>query len=670
MEKESAPLDARKNLLMALFKSLLIPVLLLAFFIAAPRWLDSKLHSSFADAINADAKIPGAVKAQELETISRLDFQEVSLNCPAGMEAFHANLAGMGVVGNFQRLRWGLLLSIVLVSGLVLAAGTIYGLNGRARQSRKDLIHCFRLGWTIGMAAALAKVFLLIPLLAYGTFEFSVLLTDRFFPKLLLAIILGGLFALWKSAAILLHNVPLEFEEDMSREVTPEDAPELWQAVRNAASRLQTTPPDRILIGLQLNFYVTELAVKFDGGRAEGKTLFLSYPVLKQLSEEEALAVIGHELGHFIGEDTRLTRDFYPLRLKIHATMIAMAASGWVGWPSFQFLNFFNWCFNETEQAASRARELLADKKSAELATPQTAARALVRFQVAAEAFGRGFQSAIKNRTGNPLDIPLRTIVREQLAAEPAFWAHLFEQKLPHPLDSHPPLQVRLEALGQTMSVAEAQNIALEDSESACEKWFSRHEALFANLTQQAEAAVEKIRSRTAVAEADYKTDSGKQLLDQLFPEKRWRAKSSYFWTMTVMLGIVGFAFLAVAVFVNEPLVARTTLAGLAAFIGMGIAIAVKRHCNTELILNAAGLQFTGWKRPLGFEEVRNISVRRVYSNVILTFHFKAKMPPIRKFAIFRLPVKTANLSLSGFGGRPLDTAQIIFDYFARQMKE
>ena len=246
--------------------------------------------------------------------------------------------------------------------------------------------------------------------------------------------------------------------------------------------------------------------------RAEGKTLFLSYPVLKQLSEEEVLAVIGHELGHFIGEDTTLTRQFYPLRLKIRATMIAMARSGWVGWPSFQFLSYFTWCFDETEQAASRDRELLADRKGAELTTPQTAAHALVRFQVAAEAFQRGLQSALKNRAQNPLDIPLQSIVQEQLATETAFWTQLFEKKLPHPLDSHPPLHVRLEALGQTMSVAEAQTVALAKSESAYEKWLSGHETLFTELTQQAEAVVEKMRSRTEIAEADYKTESGKQL--------------------------------------------------------------------------------------------------------------------------------------------------------------
>ena len=94
-------------------------------------------------------------------------------------------------------------------------------------------------------------------------------------------IILGGVFALWRSAAILLKNVPLEFKEPMSREITPAEAPELWQAVTQAAQRLQTSPPDHIVIGLQFNFYVTELAVRLDSGRTEGKTLYLSYPLLK-----------------------------------------------------------------------------------------------------------------------------------------------------------------------------------------------------------------------------------------------------------------------------------------------------------------------------------------------------------------------------------------------------
>jgi Zn-dependent protease with chaperone function len=502
MIKNKPPVDVRKNLLLALFKSLLIPVLLLVFFFAAPYWLNDKLRTQITSAVNADPNLSSFDREDRLEKVARLDFQQVCLNPPAGLEKLHDNLVRAGVAATYQRLRWGLILSTLLVAGLAVAIGAILALNEKAKKSRAALIRGYQLSWKIGMAAALAKVFLLIPLLAYGTFEFTILLFGGYLPKLLVVIVVGGLFALWKSATILLKKVPLEFKERMSREVTPAEAPELWQAVREAAQHLQTSPPDHIVIGLQFNFYVTELAVCHDAGRAEGKTLYLSYPLLKQLSADEVLAIVGHELGHFIGEDTRMTREFYPLRLKVRATMLAMARSGWVGWPSFQFLNFFGWCFGETEQAASRLRELLADQKAALLTSARTAANALIRFQVATEAFQRGLADAIKNKIENPWNIPLQAVVQEKLAGDSTFWSQLFEKHTPHPLDSHPPLKARLEALGQIVSPDDARNIALTTSESAYAKWFSTHDALFTNLAQQAE----KLMGKARLATADYAT--------------------------------------------------------------------------------------------------------------------------------------------------------------------
>ena len=80
----------------------------------------------------------------------------------------------------------------------------IFALNEKAKKSQADLIRGYQLSWKIGMVAALVKVFLLIPLLAYGTFELTVLWFGEYFPKLLVVIILGGVIALWRSATILL----------------------------------------------------------------------------------------------------------------------------------------------------------------------------------------------------------------------------------------------------------------------------------------------------------------------------------------------------------------------------------------------------------------------------------------------------------------------------------
>jgi hypothetical protein len=75
------------------------------------------------------------------------------------------------IAARYQRLRWALILSWVLVTGLAVAIWAIFTLNKKAKRSQADLIRGYQLSWKIGMVAALAKVFLLIPLLAYGTFE-------------------------------------------------------------------------------------------------------------------------------------------------------------------------------------------------------------------------------------------------------------------------------------------------------------------------------------------------------------------------------------------------------------------------------------------------------------------------------------------------------------------
>lgn len=669
MANEQPPLDVHKSLRAILIKSLLVPVLLLAFFIAAPHWLNSRIRASVISAVNASTELNPAQKEERLARLATVDFRQVSLHCPPGMEQLHASLEKLGIVGTFKRLEWGLILAVVLVAILVIAIGSIFRLNGEARRSPQELSRCYRLAWKISIAAALANVFLLIPLLAYGTFEFSVLLTNHFLPKLLIIIVLGGLLALWRSVAVLLKKVPMEFKEPMSREVTPTEAPELWEKVREAARRLQTDPPDRIVIGLQLNFYVTELAVLHDSGKTEGRTLYLSYPLLKGLSEDEVLAIIGHELGHFMGADTKLTREFYPLRFKIRGTLIALARSGWVVWPSFQLLNLFGLCFAETEQKASRTRELLADQKGAFLTSSRTAAQALLRFQVLAEAFQRGLKDALKSQAPNPLNLSLQPIVRDQLAPEPQFWTQLFEKRLPHPLDSHPALHVRLEALGQKISAAEARSITLTEAASAYDTWFSHKEALFTDLNSQAEAAVSKMRSHAQIADADYQTVAGRELLEKHFPEKKWQTKPSGFWAGMVFLGLVLASCLMAIIFINDPTF-QIIFGGIGILLALMTAGNWTRHRRGALTLNADGIFYSGWKRPLRFKEVEKLFARRSYSNITLTFRLKDKQSSPWKFTVVAPSRKAIGLTLSGFADKPLTIAQTVFRYFTRQTEE
>ena len=128
--------------------------------------------------------------------------------------------------------------------------------------------------------------------------------------------------------------------------------------------------------------------------------------------------------------------------------------------------------------------------------------------------FNRGLQEAVRNPSQNPLSVPLHVIVREKLAGETDFWTHLFAAKLPHPLDSHPTLQVRLDALQQKIGIAEAQAIVLEETASAWDCWFAGREELFTPLTAQAAAAIERRHTHLELKAADYQSPAGRILLD------------------------------------------------------------------------------------------------------------------------------------------------------------
>jgi Zn-dependent protease with chaperone function len=664
---DAETVSVRSQLRRSFLKSLILPILLLGFFAVAPTWLNHKLHEGVNQGIEADPQLGFIEKAERKDAFDRIDFQRVAFEAPSEFSGLHARMRESGVVGQFQRLRWALHLSLVL-AGLLLAAicGT-WWLNRKAGRSRDALIHAYRDAWRLTVSASLLKVLLLSPLLAYAIFELTTLAADRYFPQAIIAVAIGGLLMLWRGATILLRKVPLEFEETMARSVTAAEAPELWAAVREAAARLRTDPPDHVLVGMQLNFYVTELAVKHDGGRVEGRTLFLSQPMLRQLSTEEVVAIVGHELGHFIGEDTRITREFYPFRFKAHATLFALAQSGWVGWPSLHVLNFFHWSFGASEQAMSREREFAADRVAAELTSPAVAARALVRFHLVNEAYALGITGEGGRRLDNPLDAPLSGFIRERLLPDSAFWERLLKQTTPHPLDSHPPLRDRLAGLGQSVDIEALKAQAVADGETAYDRWLVAHADLFAEQTRKAAQNVEKVRAQLDIKQADYGTSEGRALLERHFPEVKWRTRSFPVWLCLFACGVFGLAALAFVI-TGEPVWLKAIF-GLVGAIIAAIAIGCwRRHHGGEFTLRADSLSYTGWKRPLRFADVERVALSNTNGSLSITFVLKAKAPMIYRYSPSNWTRKSVAVGLSWIKGKQPQVAETIYRYYTREI--
>ena len=99
----------------------------------------------------------------------------------------------------------------------------------------------------------------------------------------------------------------------IGKALSQSEAPTLWSRVEGIADRLHALHPDNIVLGLDPNFFVTEANVVCLSGSCVGRTLYCSVPLMRILTMREFEAIIGHELGHYKGLDTKYSQKFFPI---------------------------------------------------------------------------------------------------------------------------------------------------------------------------------------------------------------------------------------------------------------------------------------------------------------------------------------------------------------------
>ena len=238
----------------------------------------------------------------------------------------------------------------------------------------------------------------------------------------------------------------------------------VYALVDGLAKKLGAQSPQNIVVGLEPNFYVTanDVRAAIPDATLTGSTLYMSLSLMRLLTKEELCAVIGHELGHFRGEDTTYSLRFAPTYARLSHTLSTMV-SGRAGnvsdlarLPALQALTFCWMQFASAERAVGRERELLADKAGAEAASARALATALVKVAVYAQVWGDVLKQNIaelaEGRMYNDLS-QLYGLACDSVHQEKGpFWqsqqAAVAENVQPHPVDTHPPLSVRLANLG------------------------------------------------------------------------------------------------------------------------------------------------------------------------------------------------------------------------------
>jgi Zn-dependent protease with chaperone function len=240
-------------------------------------------------------------------------------------------------------------------------------------------------------------------------------------------------------------------------------APMLFERVRRIAAQLRATAPARLIIGLQPTAFVVadEINLHDTGTLAEAETLYLSAVALRALTDPELDAVIGHELGHFRGNDLQFSRRFVPAFRSLAVCIHNVSTDdpneyAWFRMARLPAVSALAGMFAVLTRAVARIRrerELEADGAAAELGDRPALISALVKFAIL-EAQWSHFQrgiGALANEGWARQDLVTDYLTRTQRLVARTNLERLVKglllARLSHPFDSHPTIVERAQKL-------------------------------------------------------------------------------------------------------------------------------------------------------------------------------------------------------------------------------
>ena len=268
---------------------------------------------------------------------------------------------------------------------------------------------------------------------------------------------LGALAAAWK-----LFTVSFTFGRKLETHVVgtalrQEDEPGLFTFVANLARTLDARPPKNIVVGLEPTFYVTSCDINLIGQDCtlSGETLYLSAPLCRLMKLGEVSAIIGHELGHFRGDDTAYSLRFAPVYAGLGNAIGAVAESGrglmaLARLPAVSMLTFMYDMFARNQAEISRVRELVADKAGISASSPMDLATSLVKVTLYSALWRAALEHNVarlsEGKITRNLSHMFQGFARYDVEHENLedIMKSVLDQEISHPTDTHPTLGVRL----------------------------------------------------------------------------------------------------------------------------------------------------------------------------------------------------------------------------------
>jgi Zn-dependent protease with chaperone function len=375
--------------------------------------------------------------------------------------------------------------------GLLLIGGVSFA--GYVTRDRRDLLlRLFKPGLYVTLIAVGLLTAAQAFAAAYALYYFESIFVERVHFVLIIGIAIGGALAFLAVVRAMLSLLKAVDFRVLGRPVAESEQPALWAMVKDICRELNTAAPDNLILGIEPSFYVTESDITYEGGQARGRSLFLSLSLSRVLTVPELRAIVGHEMAHFIGEDTVFSQRFFPVyrgTFTALANLSRNAVHGAVAvaqLPAITILGFFYQSFAASEKNLCRQRETAADAVGARIGGGSCLATALVKVHAYHEVWGQVLAGVKFNEEEFRSEPNLARAFATRAAGLPVeAFSKAGERIVAHPIDSHPPLVARLLALHCELpaTIAITAVPAAEDSAAAL---IAGHDALEEKQTESA----------------------------------------------------------------------------------------------------------------------------------------------------------------------------------------
>jgi Zn-dependent protease with chaperone function len=233
--------------------------------------------------------------------------------------------------------------------------------------------------------------------------------------------------------------------------VSRQDEPELWALIDEVSAELGVPAPDDLRLVEDVNAFVhqdTRLLGLVGGRRHMG----IGLPLLHVLTVDQLRGVIGHELGHYAGGDTRVSALVHRAGATIARTSQHLGPQSHLGGLFAAYARLYS----RVSLRVRRRQELRADAGSVRVVGREAHVRALVEVRAAAAAwdfFVSRYVVPLWQAGAAPRDLYAGY---RRLLDEPTRQSQLDEvrasatQSEPDdPYDSHPSLAARVQHVGQ-----------------------------------------------------------------------------------------------------------------------------------------------------------------------------------------------------------------------------